>query len=65
MRARTALILFCLGFMVVAVEAQVNAWYQWTFLDSALMDEIIGEERWHLANWARFKREHFEIGDRP
>jgi aminopeptidase YwaD len=43
MRARTALILFCLGFMVVAVEAQVNAWYQWTFLDSALMDEIIGE----------------------
>ncbi len=43
MRARTALVLFCLGFMVVAVEAQVNAWYQWTFLDSNLMDEIIGE----------------------
>ena len=33
--------------------------------ERALLDEIIGEERWHLANWARFRREHFEIGDRP
>ncbi len=43
MRARTALVLFCLGFLAVAVQAQVSAWYQWTFLDSALMDEIVGE----------------------
>ena len=43
MRARTVLFLFCLGFLAVAVQAQVSAWYQWTFLDSDLMDEIVGE----------------------
>ena len=43
MKTRVAVILFALVILVAAVEAQMTPWYQWTFLDAEIMDEIVGE----------------------
>ena len=43
MRIRVPVVLFALLIVVAAVEAQMTPWYQWTFLDAEIMDEIVGE----------------------
>jgi len=43
MKTRVAVVLFALVIVVAAVEAQMTPWYQWTFLDAEIMDEIVGE----------------------
>jgi len=43
MRTRVSAVLFVLLLVVVVADAQMTPWYQWTFLDAEIMDEIIGE----------------------
>ncbi len=42
-RTRVSAVALILLFVVAAVDAQMTPWYQWTFLDAEIMDEIIGE----------------------
>ncbi len=43
MKTRVSVVLFALLLVVAAVDAQMTPWYQWSFLQPEIMDEIVGE----------------------